>query len=112
MLSVLEKNISDFVSSKTLNFFERLGIDGSIFKKGPFVWENSEEYSAGKITVKSLKVVNDCAERSVKLMQDYHGLITGNEEHKIYALQVIQRHRQLYPDCSRKTLKRKFDECG
>lgn len=56
----------------------------------------------------TLSVVNDTAERGVKLMQDFHGLITAEEEQKQFLLRCVQEHRRIFPDCNKKTLKRKY----
>lgn len=61
-----------------------------------------------KHTVSLIKAVNDTAERAVKLMQDFHGLITVKEEQKQYLLRCVQEHREKYPDCKKDTLKRKY----
>lgn len=54
------------------------------------------------------RAVNDTAERAVKLMQDFHGLITVEEEQKQFLLRCVKEHRRLYPDCKKDTLKRKY----
>lgn len=46
------------------------------------------------------KIVNDTAERGVKLIQDFNHSLTHNEEQKQYVLQVVTE----YPDTSRATL--------
>ena len=56
----------------------------------------------------SLKAVNDTAERAIKLMQDFHGKITANEEQEQYLLRCVQEERKLYPDCKKETLKKKY----
>ena len=50
----------------------------------------------------NLKVVNDTAERGVKLIQDYNSIITNDEDQKQYLLQVVQQHRRNFPDASKK----------
>ena len=50
-----------------------------------------------------MRVVNDTAERAVKLMQDFNGLITAEEEQKQFLLRCVQEHRKLYQDCKKKT---------
>lgn len=55
-----------------------------------------------------LAVVKDTAERGVKLMKDFHGLITLEEEQKQFLLRCVQEHRRIFPDCNKKTLKRKY----
>jgi len=57
-----------------------------------------------------LRVVNDTAERAVKLMHDFNGLITTEEEQKQFLLRCVQEHRKLYPDCKKTTLKRSYPD--
>ena len=63
-----------------------------------------------KKKVQTLRAVNDTAERAIKLMQDFHGLITVEEEQNQFLLRCLQEHRQVYPDCKKQTLKRKFNK--
>lgn len=58
----------------------------------------------------TLTVVNDTAERGVKLMQDFHGLMTVDEEQKQFLLRCVQEHRKMYPDCNKETLKKKYGQ--
>lgn len=51
-------------------------------------WHNQDDYKIGKETIKSLKIVNDTAERGVKLMEEYNHKFTKNEEQKQFVLQV------------------------
>ena len=67
-------------------------------------------FCESKKKVFTLKAVNDTAERAVKLMQDFHGKITANEEQKQYLLCCVQEHRKLYPDCKKETLKRIYSQ--
>lgn len=41
-------------------------------------------------------------------MQDFNGLLTADEEQEQFVLRCVQDHRNLYPDCKRSTLKRKY----
>lgn len=43
-----------------------------------------------------LRAVNDTAERAGNWILDFHGLITVKDE---------QKHRKLYPDCKKQTVK-------
>jgi len=52
--------------------------------------------------VSTLTVVNDTAERCVKLIHDFHGLITVEEEQKQFLLRCVQEHRGMYPDYNKK----------
>lgn len=105
-----EKNIEDFVSEKSKFLFRRLQIDDSFLNKNPSSWSDDESFQKAKRKLLSLKAVNDTAERAVKLMQDFHGLITVQEEQKQFLFRCVQEHRQVYPDCKKQTLKRKLSE--
>jgi hypothetical protein len=50
------------------------------------------------IKVKSLKVVNDAAERGVALIQTFNGILTNQEEEKQFLLQVVEKHRHDFPN--------------
>jgi len=67
-------------------------------------WNDNECYTDAERIVKSLKVVNDTAERGVKLIQDYNTMLTKDEEQKQFLLQVIQEHRRMYPDSKKSTV--------
>lgn len=107
---ISEKNIDSFVSVKSKFLFNRLQIDNTFLNKCPSTWSNDDSFQQAKKKLLGLKAVNDTAERAVKLMQDFHGLITVQEEQKQFLLRCVQEHRQVYPDCKKQTLKRKFDD--
>jgi len=54
--------------------------------------------------VESLKVVNDIAERGVSLISSFSSVLTNQEEQKQFLLQVVEKHRQQYPDPNKKKL--------
>lgn len=61
----------------------------------PTSWPVNASFQHAKMKVQLLKAVNDTAERAVKLMQDFHGLITVDEEQKQYVIRCVQEHRKL-----------------
>lgn len=83
---VSEKNIDDFISAKRLSFFERWKVDDSFLHECSTLWSNNILYQEAINKVLSLRAVNDTPERTVKLMQDFHGLITVEEEQKQFLL--------------------------
>src|SRR5215469_11455777 len=107
---ISEKNIDDFVSIKSKSLFNRFKIDDRFLNECPTSWLNNASFQQAKKKVQTLRAVNDTAERAVKLMQDFHGLITVEEEQKQFLLCCIQEHRQVYPDCKKQNLKRKFNK--
>lgn len=103
-----EMNIDKFISENSLKLFTRFGIDTSFLQYDPKSWENHISFVNGKELIKSLKIVNDTAERGVKLMADFNEALTVNEEQKQYVLQCVQEHRQMYPNCKKETLKKLY----
>nr|CAH7719255.1 unnamed protein product [Callosobruchus chinensis] len=100
--SLYEKHIYDFVSIKSKMLFSRLKIDDSFLNADPNTWASNASFLHAKTIIYMLKAVNDTAERAVKLMQDFHGLITVEEEQKQFLLRCVQEHRNIYPDCKNK----------
>lgn len=98
-----EKNIEDFVSSNSLRFFKILGISSEFLRKEPRLWEEDEDYKVSREIVRSMRVVNDIAERGVALIEEYNKLITTDEEQKQYLLLVVKKFRQKYPDTKKST---------
>ena len=77
-----DKELSSFVMTKTKLFFQNLCIPDSFLKTPVETWNDSECYTDAEGIVKSLKAVNDTAERGVKLIQDYNTMLTKDEEQK------------------------------
>ncbi|KAL4135150.1 hypothetical protein QTP88_006793 [Uroleucon formosanum] len=75
---------------------------GSTSDLEPQLWDTDENYKIGFHMVQQLKVVNDTAERSIKLIEDYNSIITKNEDQKQFLLQVVRNYRQKYPDTEKK----------
>ena len=44
-----------------------------------------------------MRVVNDTAERGVKLFEEYNSLLTNDEEEKQFILQVVEANRKAAP---------------
>lgn len=102
--SYVQGGLVEFVNSHTMDFFKRFGIDSAFLEKNPEQWVDDIQYQKGVNIVQKLKVVNDTAERGVKVMQDFNNLLTYNEEQKQYVLQVVSECRKLYPESSKKSL--------
>jgi len=104
------KNIDDFISPQSSNLFNRFNISMDFLDLDPKLWNLNEHYKKGKKFVNNLRIVNDVAERGVKLMEDYNKLISKNEEQKQYLLQytVVSEYRHKLPDCKKSTLSKEF----
>lgn len=90
--------------------FDRLHINTDFLQHCPSSWNSNTSFQEAKKVLKMIKPVNDAAERSVKLMEDFHGLLTIDEEQRQFLLRCVQDTRQMYPDCKKETLKRKYPD--
>lgn len=102
--SFINKTIESFISDKTLNFFKRFNINYNFIETLPSTWKNNLEYKRGKEIVSQLKIVNDTAERAVKLIEDFNKIGSKNEEQKQYILQVVTEYRQRYSNSNKSTI--------
>lgn len=80
--------MQDVFSNNTKNVFKRFEIPVDFLNKDPYSWNELEEYVRAKNIIKNLSVVNDSAERGIKLIQEYHDKITQDEEQKQHLMKV------------------------
>ena len=78
------KQLEDFVTKTTLIFFIITGISGDFLKRDVDSWEPDDDYKSARITARSIRVVNEIADRGVALMEAYNQLHSSNEEQKQY----------------------------
>ena len=64
-------SLKDLIGPDSLGFFRILGIDPSFLATPVENWKGNLQYQQAEKTVKHLRVVNDSAERGVKLGMDY-----------------------------------------
>jgi len=98
------KQLSDFVSQHTKQLFTALNIPQQFPMNSPDTWSNDNDYIVGQRKVRSLKVVNDAAERGVALIQAFSGVLTNQEEQKQFLLQVVKKHCCDFQNCNKSTL--------
>ena len=101
---IQNKCVENFISVNTMKFFTSMGINTKFLDIDPNDWCVDSDYIAGEKCVKSLSVVNDLAEHSVALMEEYNALHTCDEDQKQYLLQVVGDHRKQFPDFKKKNL--------
>ena len=80
-----ELNLATFINQKSwllFSFFERPC--SSSLATSVELWANDEACKTMKLVVQSLNVVNDAAERCIKLTQDFSAKFSKNEEEKQY----------------------------
>lgn len=89
-------------------FFEILGLDTDFLDVDVSDWAGHHSYIQGQQTVAGLRVVNDHAERAVKLLQDYNKVLTKSEEQLQDLLLTVSAHRRTLPDVKKTTLSKKY----
>lgn len=101
---LLQCDLSDFVSYRTKLFFSKFELETDFLELDPSVWEDNEQYETASDFFKNLLVVNDAAERGVKFMKDYNRVLTRDEEHIQFILQVVDEYRKKYPSHTKSAL--------
>ena len=75
-------------------FYKVLKKWNSLLAKPIDQWPDDEGYNTTHRVVKTLKVVNDVAERSIKLIQIYCGRITQDDAERDDLFQSVEPHRK------------------
>lgn len=100
---VRKKRIHYLVTSRTLTFFKDFEISTSWLKKDPKSWCTDCDYKSAKCFFEQMMVVNDCAERGIKLIQ-YVNKSSKDEEEIQNKIQVIEENRKLYNNDKKDTV--------
>lgn len=99
-----QKDMSDFVSPRTIRLFNRLSLETNFLKTDPSTWPEREDFCAAKNISINLNVVNDAAERALKLMTDFNLTLTQDEDDKQFLLQAIEYYRHIFPSHTKSSL--------
>lgn len=100
----LNKNVDYFINSNSLRFFERFNIDTDFLRLDNSTWSNHPNYLKGLEIAKHLKVVNDSAERAVKLTEEYINTLAKHENQKQYVLQIVSEYKKKFPNVTKECL--------
>ena len=102
--SCVTLGLEDFVNGKTKQLFTKFEIDMSFMSSDPDEWNENCHFLDGLKKVKDIQVVNDNAERGVKLTGDFNGKIMRSESQRQCLLQVVAQHRKDVPDAKKSSL--------
>ena len=94
----------DLLTPESFKFFSILNLDDSWLAMDPDKWEQEESFRLAERFVKTVKVVNDVAERGVKLAEDYANLLTKDDELRSLVYQGVGRNRRMFPIFQKKVL--------
>lgn len=98
------KDIDDFITSQSANFFQRFNIGTGFFALDPSLWSKNDGYIKGLGIVNHLTVINDVAERGVHLIEEYNEKLTKNERQKQFLMQIVEETRKKFPDTNKDTV--------
>ena len=93
----------DFVQPNSWDFFTILRIEVDWLTWPLDKWEESEDYRKVRQFVTTVKVVNDAAERGIKLASDYVQSLTKDSEVRQKIFQTVEWHRREKADISKST---------
>ena len=82
-------HLIDLVGPESWFIFEALGLKHDWLRKHVTEWDMSTSYQEMKSFVNSVKVVNDAAERGVKLNTDYAAILTDDPQQRERILQAV-----------------------
>lgn len=106
---IQELELYDFVSSRTIQFFEITGLSRAFLTLDPSEWENDALYVRGRIAVLNFTVVNDPAERAIALYQRCESQAVL-EDRKKRVVQVVENHRKKFPSKNKRDIITKLNE--
>ena len=78
-------------------FFKILKLDSSFLQQPIDTWRKNPAFIDAKIIIDHIKVLNDVAERNVKLAQDFQGAARKEKRYQNVP-QVLENSRKLIPD--------------
>ena len=78
-------------------FFFILKLELSFLQQPIDTWKKNPAIVNAKLVIDHIKVVNDAAERGVKLAQDFQGAARKEKRYQ-NVLQVVENPRKLIPD--------------
>ncbi|KAK8396598.1 hypothetical protein O3P69_004938 [Scylla paramamosain] len=85
---------------ETVTKLERLNIFLALFYTPP----EKEDYKKALEYVRNLRVVNDIAERGVKMMSDFANVITTDPKQREYLFHAVEYNRQRFESFKKQTL--------
>ena len=102
-------SIEDMVTKRSLNIFNLLKDGGKedsrvFLSSDPERWQYDDTFLELQRAAVNLKVVNDVAERGVKLATDFNNALTKDEEQKQFLLQAVAVHRRKLPKAKKSCL--------
>ena len=85
----------DLLDQAAFQFFHILNISYEWIHQQPADWRRNENYNKAAEFVRTVKVVNDSAERGIKFISDYANILTKDHEIRRQMLSTFFRQENL-----------------
>lgn len=89
-------SVSDFITCQSRKIFDDNDISLDFLESSPELWDMNDVYLKSRSIAKKFRVVNDVAERYVKLAQDYNNSLVMDQNIRDELLLVVADHRKNY----------------
>jgi hypothetical protein len=96
--------LSSLIGKQSWLLFQVLGISSDWLQLSPSLWQSDDAYQKIAMVARNFKVVNDLAERAVKLITTFSTTIIKDETQKQCLLQIVEYHRSQIPDFNKSSL--------
>jgi hypothetical protein len=103
MPTKVTEDLSRYVGIDSWSFFKIMKIKSDFLCKSLTDWESDDGYKKAKLIVNSISVVNDAAERGVKLGYDFLGTAVKEERYQ-RVLQVVENSRHNTTKCKKEKI--------
>ena len=104
LLDPASMTLPKLITVRSKGFFNILGVQVGWMEKAPEEWVGDASFQAAKKNVSALVLVNDRAERAIKLIEDYNAILTKDESQKQALLHVVTEHRKRFPNANKSTV--------
>lgn len=99
-----DTTLIDLVGPNSWLLFSSLCINNDWLSESVPNWNEKPDFLLAKSFVQTVKVVNDPAERAIKLNTECCLVITDNVKQRSHLMQAIEDHRKKFPDFKKITL--------
>ena len=96
--------LPDLIGPESHLLLDTLGIECDWLLQPVSTWSGSDGYNKALEYVRNVKVVNDIAERGVKMMSDFANIITTDSQQRGYLLQAVEYNRERFDSFKKQTL--------
>ena len=99
-------SLPDLVGPQSFLLFDLLVLPWDWLGDNPDTWEQSDSYMQMRDNVRTVNVINDVAERCVKLIADYATILTTEDKMRSLLLHGVERIRKMFPNFKKSVLNR------